>query len=143
MGETSQDVLRSIADRLTNGPTPVGALPELDSSELESEMAELSRQKSENGELWGDQGYELDATPIARAPNGGTNWPLVTSSRLSDITPTSYRSGPFSEPDDLQADRDNALHNATRETNTFNQKWQQAYSILTRQAPPPQEQDRF
>ena len=77
IGETSQDVLRSIADRLTNGPNPVGALSELDSSELETEMAELSRQKSETGEVWGDfEAVELEATPIARVPSDErTSWP--------------------------------------------------------------------
>ena len=71
IGETSQDVLRSIADRLNNGPSPVGALIELDSSSLETEMAVLSRQKSERSEVWGDFGtgeLDNDATPIARVP---------------------------------------------------------------------------
>lgn len=55
-------MLRNIANRLTNGPSPVypvdpvGALPELDSSELESEMAELSRRKSETAVVLGDFG---------------------------------------------------------------------------------------
>ena len=71
IGETSQDVLRSIANRLNNGPSPVGALIELDSSNLEPEMAVLSRQKSELSEGWGDFGageLDDDATPIARVP---------------------------------------------------------------------------
>ena len=71
IGETSQDVLRSIANRLNNGPSPVGALVELDSSNLESEMAVLSRQKSERSEGWRDFGtgeLDDDATPIARFP---------------------------------------------------------------------------
>ena len=71
IGETSQDVLRSIANRLNNGPSPVGALIELDSSSLETEMAVLSRQKSERSEGWGEFGtgeLDDDATPIARVP---------------------------------------------------------------------------
>ena len=101
IGEKSQDVLRSIANRLINGPSPVGALPELDSSELETEMAELSRQKkSETNELWGDyEAVELNATPIARVPpDERTNCESVGNGVL-DRTPTSYRSGPFSELD--------------------------------------------
>lgn len=143
IGETSQDVLRSIADRLTNGPNPVGALPELDSSELESEMAELSRQKSVTGEVWGDSGaLELEATPIAPVPpDERINWPLVdettSGGRYSELTPTSHRSGPFSEPDDLQADEDHhASHDATTHDGTTrtDERYQQAYSILTHQA---------
>ena len=64
-------MLRSIANRLKNGPSPVGALIELDSSNLEPEMAVLSRQKSERSEVWGDFGageLDDDATPIARFP---------------------------------------------------------------------------
>ena len=71
IGETSQDVLRSIAYRLNNGPSPVGALIELDSSNLESEMAVLSREKSERSDGWRDFGareLDDDATPIARVP---------------------------------------------------------------------------
>ena len=147
IGETSQDVLQSIADRLTNGPPPVGALPELDFSKLESAMAELSRQKSETGEVWGDfDAVELPATPIAKVPPGErTNWsPSETSGRRrSDKTPTSYRPGPFSEQDNLQPDRDDALHDTTHQATTINQKWQKAYSILTHQASPSGEQNRF
>ena len=80
IGETSQDALRSIANRLNNGPSPVGALIELDSFSLETEMAVLSRQKSERSEAWGDFGTgELDgnATPIARVPpNEPMNIPI-------------------------------------------------------------------
>lgn len=65
IGETSQDVLRSIADRLTNGPSPVGAVPELDSFGIESETAELSSTRSMSIEVWGDlDAVELEATPI-------------------------------------------------------------------------------
>lgn len=103
-------------------------------------MAVLSRQKSETGEVWGDfDAVELDATPIARAPpNERTNWPpgQTVGSRLSESTPTSCRSGPFSEPDNLQADSDNDLHDTTYQATSTDQRWQQAYSILTDQAPP-------
>ena len=147
IGETSQDVLQSIADRLINGPTPVGTLPELDSSELESEMAELSRQKSANAEVWGDFGAaELETTPIARfLPGERMNWPLgeASGSRLSGVTPTSHRSGPFREPDDLQADGDDALHGATAQATTTDGRWQQAYSMLTHEGSPSREQYRF
>lgn len=142
IGETSQDVLLSIANRLTNGPNPVGDLPELDSSELESEMAELSRQKSVTGEVWGDSGaLELEATPIAPVPPAERmNWPLpgeTRDGRFSELTPTAHRSGPFSEPDDMQqADRGHALHDATHEATRTGERWQRAYSILTHQAPP-------
>ena len=140
IGETSQDVLLSIANRLTNGPNPVGVLPELDSSELESEMAELSRQKSVTGEVWGDSGaLELEATPIAQVPpDERMNWPLgeTRDSRFSEVTPTSQRSGPFSEPDDMQADRGHASHDAADQAITTDEKWQQAYSILTHRTPP-------
>ena len=71
IGETSQDVLRSIANRLNNGPSPGGALIELDSSSLETEMAVLSKQKSESSGGWRDFGtgeLDDDATPIARIP---------------------------------------------------------------------------
>ena len=140
-------MLLSIANRLTNGPSPVGALAELDSSELESEMAELSRQKSAIGEVWGDSfAVELDATPIARVPPGeGTDWPLgeTSGSRFSENTPTSYRPGPFSEPDDLQADRAHVPQDATHQATTMDERWQQAYSNLTHQAPPSREQYRF
>lgn len=137
IGETSQDVLRSIADRLTNGPNPVGALPELDSSELESEMAELSRQKSVTGEVWGD--FELEATPIAQVPpDERINWPLGETGGgiLSELTPTSHRSGPYSELGDSQAGGDHALHDAVNEATRTDGRWQQAYSILTHQASP-------
>ena len=137
IGETSQDVLRSIADRLTNGPNPVGAVPELDSSEIESEMAELSRKKSVTREVWSDtDAGELEATPIAQLyPDGRTNWSELSDSRLSGATPTSYRPGPFSEPDDLQADRDNAPHVSTHQSTMTDERWQQAYSLLTHQSP--------
>ena len=142
IGETSQDVLRSIADRLTNGPNPVGAVPELDSSEIESEMAELSRKKSVTREVWGDECdlglLELPATPVAQVhPDERTKWPVseLSGSRLSGATPTSYRSGPFSEPDDLQADRDNASHVTTHQSTTTDEGWEQAYSLLTHQSP--------
>ena len=79
-GETSQDVLRGIANRLTNGPSPVGALPEPDLSELESEMAELSRRKSETSEGWRDFGADESddgPTPIAKnPPDERTIWSL-------------------------------------------------------------------
>ena len=146
LGETSQDGLRNIADRLTNGPSPVGVLQELDASELESEMAELSKQKSASAEAWGDFGaVELDATPIARAPPSmPMNWPLsgITGNRTSDDTPTSYRSGPFHEPQELQADTFNALHDPTRQANTTGQTWGTAYSVLTGQDPRSEGQDR-
>ena len=65
MGETSQDVLRSIADRLTNGPSPVGAVPELESSDIEFEVAKLSSRRSMNIEVRGDiNAVELEATHI-------------------------------------------------------------------------------
>lgn len=148
IGETSQDVLRSTADRLTNGPSPVGALPEVDLFELESKMAILSAQKSATAEVWGGyEAVELDATTTARVPpDGRTNWPLggTSGSSLSGDTPTSYRSGPFNEPQELQADKDNTLHNATPQAQAkiIDQKWEQAYSIVTRKATPSQQQDR-
>ena len=117
-------------------------LPELDSSEIESEMAELSRKKSVTKEVWGDECdfglLELEATPIAQVhPDERTNWPLseLSGSRLSGATPTSYRSGPFSEPNDLQADRDNASHVTSHQSTTTDEGWKQAYSLLTHQSP--------
>ena len=147
IGETSQDVLRSIADRLTNGPNPVGAMAELDSSEIESEMAELSSRRSMNIEVWGDlDAVELEATPIVEVPfsRGPTNWSMgeMNVSELSGSSHTSYRSGRFSRPDDLQADRDNASHDATHQATVTDPRWQQAYSSLTHQGPSSQERDR-
>ena len=127
IGDTSQDMLRSIADRLTNGPSPVGALPELDSSDIESEMAKLSSRRSMNIEVWGDRdAVELEATPVA-------------VSELPGSMRASYRSGRFSEPDDLQADRDNTSHDATHQAPVTDQRWQQAYSSLTHQGPSSRE----
>ena len=143
IGETSQDVLRSIADRLTNGPSPVGVVPELYSSDIESEMAELSSRRSMNGDL---DAVELEATPIVEVPfsNGPTNWPMGESSvsELSGSRLTSYRSGRFSRPDDWQADRDDASHDATHQAAATDLRWQQAYSSLTHQGPSTRERDR-
>ena len=137
IGETSQDVLRSIADRLTNGPNPVGVVPELDSSDMKSEMAELSSKRSMSIEVWEDlDAVELEATEVPFS-RGGTNWPLGESgvSELSGSRRASYRSGRFSEPDDLQTDRDDTSHDATRQATVMDQRWQQAYSSLTQQGP--------
>ena len=62
IGETSQDVLRSIADRLTNGPNPVEALPELSSTDIEFERAESSSTRSTNiKDMSGAPVFELAA----------------------------------------------------------------------------------
>ena len=74
MGETSQDVLRSIADRLTNGPSPLGAVAELESSDIEFEVAKLSSRRSMNIEVRGDlDAVELEAAPIDEVPPA--HWP--------------------------------------------------------------------
>ena len=146
IGETSQDVLRSIADRLTNGPSPVGAVPELDSSGIESGMAELSSRRSMSIEVWGDlDAVELEATPIVELPasHGPTNWSMgeTSVSELSGNRRTSGHSGRFSRPDDLQADRDHASHDAIHQAFVTDPRWQQAYSSLTHQGPSSQERD--
>ena len=146
IGETSQDMLRSIADRLTNGPSPVGPVPELDSSVIESERAELSSRRSTNIEVWGDlDAVELEAAPMVEVPSshGPTDWSMGETgvSELPGSRRTSYRSGRFSRPDDLQADRDKASHDAIHQAFVMDSRWQQAYSNLTHQGPSSQERD--
>ena len=139
IGETSQDVLRSIADRLTNGPSPVGVVPELHSSDIESEMAELSSRRSMNIEVWGDlDAVELEATPIVEVPfsDGPPNRSMGESSvsELSGSSPTLCRSGRFSRPDDLQADGDDASHDATHQAAATDPRWRQSpFSLISRE----------
>ena len=119
-------MLQRIAHRLNNGPSPAQILPELDTSELESEMAELSRQRSTATELNGTSfAVELDACP-AIFPTRQANGPQgeSISSRLSGEEAQGYTSGPSNEPRDLHGDTEHASPSASRQVETADRKWE-------------------
>lgn len=128
IGESSQDQLRNIAHRLNHGPSPEQTMPELDTSELESEMAELSRQRSTATELDGNLfAVELDAGPDVwprQLSNHFQGETLVASSRRSEETPNGHSSGTFNEAQDLQAETEHASPNAARQVRTAGRKWE-------------------
>lgn len=136
IGESSQGMLQRIAQRLNNGPSPAQVLPELDSSDLESQMAELSRQRSAAREFSvnshpveldgvSHNRFELDAGPAIYPPQQATRFPDETiSSRLSDEVPNGRSSGQFSERQDVQADNEHASSSASRQVVTADRKWE-------------------
>lgn len=120
-------MLQKIAHRLNNGPSPAQILPELDTSELELEMAELSRRRSAAAELGGSSfAYvELDAGPAIYLPQQANRFQSESSgSRLSDEEPKRHSSGPFNEPQDLQADTEHASPSTARQVITADRKWE-------------------
>ena len=126
IGESSQDQLQKIAHRLNNGPSPDQIMPELDTSELELEMAQLSRQRSTATELPGNLfPVELDAGP-AIWPNQQANHSQGESSNigLSEETLNGHSSGPFNGPQDLQAETEHASPSAARQVRTAGRKWE-------------------
>lgn len=126
IGESSQGQLREIAHRLNNGPSPEQTMPELDTSELESEMAELSRQRSTATELHSNPyGIELDAGP-AVWPNQLENHLQgeIITSRLSEETSNGNSSSTFNEPQDLQAATEHTSPIAARQVRTADRKWE-------------------
>ena len=126
-------MLQRIAHRLKNGPSPAQILPELDTWELESEMAELPRQRYTAAQ--GHERYELPATPIspvefdagpAIPPTQPANRPQgeSISSRLSEEEAQDYTSGPFYELRDVHRDTEHASSSASRQVETAGQKWE-------------------
>ena len=127
IGESSQDQLRNIAHRLNHGPSPEQTVPELDTSELESEMAELSRQRSTATELDGNLfAVELDAGPNVWPRQQSNHFQGETpTSRRSEETPNGHSSGTLiNEPQDLQAETEHASPNAARQVRTAGRKWE-------------------
>ncbi|KAF6221270.1 hypothetical protein HO133_002125 [Letharia lupina] len=126
IGESSQGLLQRIAHRLNNGPSPAQMMPEPDTSDLESEMAELSRQRSAAIGLDANSfAVELDAGPAvyltqqANRPQGETD-----SSRLLEGNPMGHPSGPSNEPQDLQADTEHASPRAAPQVGKADRKWE-------------------
>lgn len=126
IGESSQDMLQRIAHRLNNGLSPPQTLPEQDTTELGSEMAELSRQRSAVAELQNDSfAVELDAGPATyltlqvNRSHGET-----VSSRHRENRTTGHLSGPFHEPQDLPEDTEHAPPSAAHQVSTGNRKWE-------------------
>lgn len=101
-------------------------MPEPDTSDLESEMAELSRQRSAAIGLDANSfAVELDAGPAvyltqqANRPQGETD-----SSRLLEGNPMGHPSGPSNEPQDLQADTEHASPRAAPQVGKADRKWE-------------------
>lgn len=67
LGQSSQDMLQSIAFRLNSGHNPM-EMGELDRSELEAEVTEESRQRSAPAELDSHPVYEIGAYNHDRLP---------------------------------------------------------------------------
>ena len=89
IGESSQVMLQRIAHRLNNGPNPAQILPELDTSDLELEMAKLSRQKSaaaelDDGKIWPSAAVELDAGHAVYLNQPANRSQAETPSRTED-----------------------------------------------------------
>lgn len=126
IGESSQGMLQMIAHRLNNGPSAAQVVPELDTSDLESEMAELSRRRSEPAELYGDSlPVELDAGPAIYPTQQANRFQSeAVSSRLSGERTGGHLSGPFNEPHDLQEDTEHASPSAARQVRTGGRKWE-------------------
>lgn len=120
IGDSSPAMLQSIAHRLNHGPNTAQILPELDTSELESQMAELSRQRSAAAEL--DANFvgfaELDSQQV-NSSQGET-----ASSGLSQEEPRGYLSVAYREPQDLQANTEHASPSASRQVETSDRKWE-------------------
>ena len=123
IGESSAGMLQKIAHRLNNGPSPAQILPEIDSSDIESEMAEMSRQKSAAVELDGNFfAVELDAGPNVWPPDSHPS--ETASSRASEEKPRSQLSGPFSKPQDVQGGTESAPPSDGSQANTGSRKWE-------------------
>ena len=118
--------MRNIAHRLNHGPSPEQTIPELDTSELESEMAELSRQRSTATELDGNLfAVELDAGPGVWPRQLSNHFQGETpTSRRSEETPNGHSSGEFNEAQDLQAETAHASPDAARQVRTAGRKWE-------------------
>ena len=119
-------MLQKIAHRLKNGPSPAQTLPEQDTTELESEMAELSRQRSAAAELGSNSfAVELDAGPATylTLPVNHSHGETVSSRHRENIT-TGQLSGPCHEPQDLQEDTEHAPPSAAHQVSTGDRKWE-------------------
>ena len=126
IGESSQGQLQEIAHRLNHGPSPEQTMPELDTSELESEMAELSRQRSTATELDSNAfAVELDAGP-AVWPNQPANHfqdDIITIG-LPEETSNGHSYVISNEPQDLQAETEHTSPSAARQVRTADRKWE-------------------
>ena len=120
-------MLQKIAHRLNHGPSPAQDLPELDASDLESEMAELSRQRSAAAELAAYTSvFELDATPLDTYIRRANGFQGETSSSRDSAGEGAegHSPGAYNEPQDLQADAEQASPGASRQVMTADRKWE-------------------
>lgn len=135
IGESSQGALQRIAHRLNNGPSPAQILPESDDSDIESEMAELSRQRSGAAELefypapheLGGNSFavELDAGSATYLTQHASRFQGETiSSRLSEERRNGHSSGSFNESQDLETNTEQASLSASRQVRTADRKWE-------------------
>lgn len=125
IGESSQGMLQRIAHRLNNGPSPAQVQPEPDTSDLESEMAEMSTQFLPAELDSNSFAIELDAGPPSYLNRPANHFQGETmGSTVSEETSQGFLSGPFNAPQGLPADTEHASPSGARQVTTAGRKWE-------------------